>query len=61
MENLMEAPYPRFGKLTPGARLRTNPYGAADGTLTGFGAGLPLKQALLELEGTIQPPEPTLF
>ena len=31
----------------------------ADGTLTGFGGGLPLKQALLELEGAIPPPEPT--
>lgn len=33
----------------------------ADGTLTGFGGGLPLKRALLELEGAIAPPEPTLF
>jgi methylated-DNA-[protein]-cysteine S-methyltransferase len=33
----------------------------ADGTLTGFGGGLPLKQALLELEGAIPPPEPRLF
>ncbi len=33
----------------------------ADGTLTGFGGGLPLKQALLELEGAIPPPEPTLL
>jgi methylated-DNA-[protein]-cysteine S-methyltransferase len=32
-----------------------------DGTLTGFGGGLPLKQALLELEGAIPPPQPTLF
>jgi methylated-DNA-[protein]-cysteine S-methyltransferase len=33
----------------------------ADGTLTGFGGGLALKQALLELEGAIAPPEPMLF
>jgi methylated-DNA-[protein]-cysteine S-methyltransferase len=33
----------------------------ADGTLTGFGGGLPLKRALLELEGAIAPPELTLF
>jgi methylated-DNA-[protein]-cysteine S-methyltransferase len=33
----------------------------ADGTLTGFGGGLPLKQALLELEGAIPPPELRLF
>ncbi len=33
----------------------------ADGTLTGFGGGLPLKQALLELEGAIPPPDPQLF
>lgn len=33
----------------------------ADGTLTGFGGGLPLKAALLELEGAIAPPEPMLF
>lgn len=33
----------------------------ADGTLTGFGGGLPLKRALLELEGAIAPPEPMLF
>lgn len=33
----------------------------ADGTLTGFGGGLPLKQALLELEGAIAPPDPQLF
>jgi methylated-DNA-[protein]-cysteine S-methyltransferase len=32
-----------------------------DGTLTGFGGGLPLKQALLELEGAIPPPQPRLF
>jgi methylated-DNA-[protein]-cysteine S-methyltransferase len=32
-----------------------------DGQLTGFGGGLPLKQALLELEGAIAPPAPTLF
>ena len=33
----------------------------ADGTLTGFGGGLPLKRALLELEGAIAPPHPQLF
>ncbi|HTV92679.1 MAG TPA: methylated-DNA--[protein]-cysteine S-methyltransferase [Verrucomicrobiae bacterium] len=33
----------------------------ADGTLTGFGGGLPLKRALLELEGAIRPPDPQLF
>jgi methylated-DNA-[protein]-cysteine S-methyltransferase len=33
----------------------------ADGTLTGFGGGLPLKQALLELEGAIPLPDPGLF
>jgi|HubBroStandDraft_4_1064222.scaffolds.fasta_scaffold152649_2 methylated-DNA-[protein]-cysteine S-methyltransferase len=33
----------------------------ADGTLTGFGGGLPLKHALLELEGAIAPPDPSLF
>jgi methylated-DNA-[protein]-cysteine S-methyltransferase len=33
----------------------------SDGSLTGYGGGLPLKRALLELEGAIQPPEPTLF
>lgn len=33
----------------------------ADGTLTGFGGGLPLKRALLELEGTLAPPDPRLF
>ncbi len=33
----------------------------ADGTLTGFGGGLPLKRALLELEGAIAPPDPRLF
>lgn len=32
-----------------------------DGTLTGFGGGLPLKRALLELEGAIAPPDPLLF
>jgi methylated-DNA-[protein]-cysteine S-methyltransferase len=32
-----------------------------DGTLTGFGGGLPLKRALLELEGAIEPAAPTLF
>lgn len=32
-----------------------------DGGLTGFGGGLPLKSALLELEGAIPPPAPTLF
>ncbi|MGD0969106.1 MAG: methylated-DNA--[protein]-cysteine S-methyltransferase [Candidatus Aquilonibacter sp.] len=33
----------------------------ADGTLTGFGGGLPLKRALLELEGAIPLPEPRLL
>ncbi len=33
----------------------------ADRSLTGFGGGLPLKQALLELEGAIAPPDPQLF
>jgi methylated-DNA-[protein]-cysteine S-methyltransferase len=33
----------------------------ADGTLTGFGGGLPLKRRLLELEGAIAPPAPRLF
>ena len=33
----------------------------ADGTLTGFGGGLPLKRALLELEGALAPPDPRLF
>lgn len=33
----------------------------SDGTLTGYGGGLPLKRALLELEGAIAPPEPLLF
>ena len=33
----------------------------ADGTLTGFGGGLPLKAALLELEGALAPPQPQLF
>jgi methylated-DNA-[protein]-cysteine S-methyltransferase len=32
-----------------------------DGQLTGFGGGLPLKRALLELEGAIAPPDPQLF
>lgn len=32
-----------------------------DGSLTGFGGGLPLKRALLELEGAIPPPDPQLF
>ncbi len=33
----------------------------SDGSLTGYGGGLPLKRALLELEGAIQPAEPSLF
>jgi methylated-DNA-[protein]-cysteine S-methyltransferase len=33
----------------------------SDGSLTGYGGGLPLKRALLELEGTIPPEEPRLF
>jgi methylated-DNA-[protein]-cysteine S-methyltransferase len=33
----------------------------SDGSLTGYGGGLPLKRALLELEGAIAPPEPLLF
>lgn len=33
----------------------------SDGTLTGYGGGLPLKRALLELEGAIRLPEPLLF
>jgi len=33
----------------------------ADGTLTGFGGGLPLKRALLELEGAIAPDPPRLL
>lgn len=33
----------------------------ADGTLTGFGGGLPLKRALLEFEGALAPPDPRLF
>ncbi len=33
----------------------------SEGNLTGYGGGLPLKRALLELEGAIQPPEPRLF
>jgi methylated-DNA-[protein]-cysteine S-methyltransferase len=32
-----------------------------DGKLTGYGGGLPLKRALLELEGAIKPPEPSLW
>ncbi len=32
-----------------------------DGTLTGYGGGLPLKRALLELEGVIDPAAPRLF
>jgi methylated-DNA-[protein]-cysteine S-methyltransferase len=33
----------------------------SDGSLTGYGGGLPLKRTLLELEGAIAPPEPLLF
>jgi len=33
----------------------------SDGSLTGYGGGLPLKRALLELEGAIQPADPSLF
>ncbi len=33
----------------------------SDGTLTGYGGGLPIKRALLELEGAIGLPEPELF
>ena len=33
----------------------------SDGTLTGYGGGLPLKRVLLELEGAIGPPQPALF
>lgn len=33
----------------------------SDGSLTGYGGGLPLKRALLELEGAVRPPEPRLF
>jgi methylated-DNA-[protein]-cysteine S-methyltransferase len=33
----------------------------SDGQLTGYGGGLPLKRALLELEGALRPPEPRLF
>ncbi len=33
----------------------------SDGSLTGYGGGLPLKRALLELEGAIRPPEPRLL
>jgi methylated-DNA-[protein]-cysteine S-methyltransferase len=33
----------------------------SDGELTGYGGGLPLKRALLELEGALSPPEPRLF
>ncbi len=32
-----------------------------DGQLTGYGGGLPLKRALLELEGAIPPPDPRLL
>ncbi len=32
-----------------------------NGTLTGYGGGLPLKQALLELEGALDTPSPRLF
>ncbi len=33
----------------------------SSGDLTGYGGGLPLKRALLELEGAIPAPEPRLF
>jgi methylated-DNA-[protein]-cysteine S-methyltransferase len=33
----------------------------SDGRLTGYGGGLPLKRALLELEGAIAPLAPSLF
>lgn len=33
----------------------------SDGNFTGYGGGLPLKRALLELEGAIALPEPVLF
>ncbi|HYL27467.1 MAG TPA: methylated-DNA--[protein]-cysteine S-methyltransferase [Candidatus Nitrosotalea sp.] len=33
----------------------------SDGQLTGYGGGLPLKRALLELEGAIPPPAPRLL
>jgi methylated-DNA-[protein]-cysteine S-methyltransferase len=33
----------------------------SDGELTGYGGGLPLKRALLELEGALSPPELRLF
>jgi methylated-DNA-[protein]-cysteine S-methyltransferase len=33
----------------------------SDGTLTGYGGGLPLKRALLEFEGAIAPLAPSLF
>jgi methylated-DNA-[protein]-cysteine S-methyltransferase len=33
----------------------------SDGELTGYGGGLPLKRALLELEGAIALPQPCLF
>ena len=33
----------------------------SDGSLTGYGGGLPLKRALLELEGAIRPPALRLF
>jgi len=48
-----------FG-LENGARAVGRVIGA-DGTLTGFGGGLPLKRALLELEGAIAPDPPRLL
>lgn len=33
----------------------------SDGRLTGYGGGLPLKHSLLELEGALAPPAPSLF
>jgi methylated-DNA-[protein]-cysteine S-methyltransferase len=33
----------------------------SDGELTGYGGGLPLKRALLELEGALSPPQARLF
>lgn len=33
----------------------------SNGDLTGYGGGLPLKRALLELEGAIPAPDPRLF
>jgi len=33
----------------------------SDGTLTGYGGGLPLKRTLLEFEGALRPPDPQLF